>query len=141
MAQMILTKETLMKILFFIAGLVLVISMTTNAFGQPPSSEVGMTVDVSSSPLLVSNAQDLEVTGLSVGTSVALVPDGADAFLDGSITPNDVYSNIVSNSLPGAVDVTGAEGANVIISFALPFALYSDGTGPGLVRVDYNGTS
>ena len=130
-----------MKAFMFVLAVVLVIGMSTVANAQQPNSEIGMTVDVSAAPLSVDNAQDLSVSGLTVGTAVALVPDGADAFLDGANTPNDVYSNIVSNSVPGAVDVIGSEGASVIISFALPFALYSDGTGPGLVRVDYNGTS
>ena len=105
------------------------------------TSEVGIVVDVSGSPLEIQRAQDLSVTGLTAGTSVVLVPDGADTFIDGSNTPNPVYSSIVSNSLAGAADVTGQENGNVILSFALPFALYGDGSFNGVVRVDYNGTS
>jgi hypothetical protein len=131
-----------MRIFLFFVGVGLVIFFTAEAVSQEQhTSEVGIVVDVSGTPLDVQSALDLSVTGLTAGTSVVLVPDGADAFIDGSNTPNPVYTNIVSNSVPGAVDVTGQENSNVILSFALPYALYGDGSFNGVVRVDYNGTS
>lgn len=131
-----------MKAFMFVFAALLVIGMTSVTSAQElHNSEIGMQVDVSGTPLDIQPSLDLLVTGITAGTSVALVPDGADAFLDGSNTPNAVYSNIVGNSNPGAVDVTGQENASVVISFALPYALYGDGSFNGTVRVDYNGTS
>jgi hypothetical protein len=132
----------MMKILLFMIGVALVVLCTAEAVSQEQrSGEVGIVVDVAGTPLDIQSAQDLSVIGLNAGTSVVLVPDGADAFIDGSNTPNPVYTNIVSNSVAGAVDVTGQENGNVILSFALPFALYGDGSFNGVVHVDYNGTS
>lgn len=131
-----------MKIVYFLVGVALVVLFTAEAVSQEQhNSEVGIVVDVSGTPLDIQAAQDLSVLGLTAGTSVVLVPDGADAFIDGSNTPNPVYSNIVANSIAGAADVTGQENSTVILSFALPFALYGDGSFNGIVRVDYNGTS
>jgi len=131
-----------MKILLFLIGVALVVLFTAEAVSQEThNSEIGILVDVAGTPLDVQSALDLSVLGLSAGTTVVLVPDGADGFIDGSSTPNPVYTNIVANSVPGAVDVTGQENSNVVVSFALPFALYGDGSFNGVVRVDYNGTS
>lgn len=131
-----------MKILWVMVGVMIVIAFTTNVLAQEQrNGEIGMLVDVSGTPLDIQSAQDLSVIGLTAGTSVVLVPDGADAFIDGSNTPNPVFTNIISSSIAGAADVTGQENGNVILSFALPFALYGDGSFNGVVRVDYNGTS
>jgi len=131
-----------MKAFMFVFAALLVIGLSSVASAQElHNSEIGMTVDVSGTPLDIQPSADLSVVGLSAGTAAALVPDGADAFLDGANAPNATYSNIVGNSVPGAVDVTGQENASVVISFALPFALYGDGSFNGTVRVDYNGTS
>jgi hypothetical protein len=131
-----------MKLLYFLIGVALVILFTAEAVSQEQhNSEIGMVVDVSGTPLDIQSTQDLSVIGLTAGAAVALVPDGADAFIDGSNEPNPVYTNIVSNSQAGAVDVTGQENSNVILSFALPYALYGDGSFNGVVHVDYNGTS
>jgi hypothetical protein len=131
-----------MKAFMFLFAALLVIGLSSVASAQEAhNSEIGMTVDVSGTPLDIQPSLDLVVTGISAGVSVALVPDGADAFLDGANTPNATYSNIVSNSNAGAVDVSGQENASVVISFALPYALYGDGSFNGTVRVDYNGTS
>ena len=106
-----------------------------------PSGEIGISVDVTANPLIVSNLADESIVGLTPGVTVSLVPDGGGGFQDGSDVPNPVYSNIVSNSTPGQVVITGESSGSVIVSFALPYALYSDGSSSGVVHMDYNGTS
>src|SRR5512135_1148194 len=82
--------------------------------------------DVSGSPLTIEQTQDLEVFGATAGTSVALVPDGADAFLD---MGNDTYLTSVldAGSVPGGFDLLGDPNASVVVSFALPKTLFADG--------------
>lgn len=106
-----------------------------------PNGEIGISVNVTANPLIVSNLADENVIGLTPGISVELVPDGGGGFQDGSDVPNPVYSSIVFNSTPGQVLITGESSGSVIVSFALPYELYSDGSTSGIVRVDYNGTS
>lgn len=129
-----------MKTFMFVLAAILVVGF--NALAQDvPNGEIGISVDVSGNPLVVANVADESVVGLTPGITAALVPDGAGAFLDGADVPNPVYSNIVSNSTPGQVEVSGESSGAVILSFALPYALYSDGSTSGIVHMDYNGTS
>lgn len=95
--------------------------------------------DVSGSPLTIAQTQDLEVFGATAGTEVALVPDGAQAFLDPG---NSTYLTAVldAGSVPGMFELVGDPNASVVVSFALPKTLFADGV-QGAVHVAYNGTS
>ena len=128
-----------MKKLMFVLVVLFVASFNGAIAQEVHLANIGFTVDVSGTPLDIQNAADLAVAGLTAGQSAALVPDGADAFIDGATT-NPVYSAIVGGSTPGAVDITGDASARVIVSFALPTVLFADGFS-GTVTVAYNGTS
>jgi len=130
-----------MKTFMFVFAALLLVAGLSYAQTGNHNANVAISVDVSETPLDIENSSDLAVVGVTAGTTTTLVPDGADAFIDGASGSNSVYSNIVANSTPGAVDVTGDPSANVLISFALPSVLNPGTSGNGVVFYTTNGTS
>jgi hypothetical protein len=153
---------TLMKSFMFVFAVMLVLGLSSFANAQTAltNADFSVTVDVTTSPLVIAAAGDLTVSDgnagyITPGTSFTLVPTGDNAgtgtFIDaaGGAVPgsgagvNAQYSAIVANSVPAIIQVTGASSANISVSFALPSVLYPvDPTaGAGIVKVAYNGTS
>ncbi len=126
------------RFMFALVVLLAVVSYNT-AFSQAVTqASCIVSVDVSGTPLTIESGGDLTVVGVTVGSAIALVPDGADAFVDPG---NSTYaSNVIGSSTPGIFDVSGDPNAKVIMSCALPTVLYGDGL-QGEVDVTYNGTS
>jgi hypothetical protein len=70
------------RFMFALVVLLAVVSYNT-AFSQAVTqASCIVSVDVSGSPLTIESGGDLTVVGVTVGSSIALVPDGADAFVD-----------------------------------------------------------
>ncbi len=128
-----------MKKFMFVLVVLLALVGTSNVFAQAVTqASCLVSCDVSGTPLTVAMTSDLTVSLVSIGNPVALVPDGAGAFLDPG---NSVYlTNVIGGSTVGGFEVTGDPNAAVIVSFALPYVLYADGLN-GAVYVSYNGTS
>jgi hypothetical protein len=129
-----------MKKFMFVLVVLLALVGTSNVFAQAvTSASCIVSCDVSGTPLTVAMTQDLTVSLVSVGQPVALVPDGAGAFVDPG---NSAYlSAVIGGSTVGIFEVTGDPNSAVIVSFALPYILYSSSGLNGAVYVSYNGTS
>lgn len=137
-----------MKAVMFVFAAVLMFGLSSLAVAQDArSADLTFDVLVAQQPLVIDSPNDLALddggTGvLAPGVAVAAVPDGADAWLTAGLAGTGTtgyQENLAGN--PASFDVLGAAGANVIVSFALPYVLYPSANGNGVVHVDYNGTS
>ena len=137
-----------MKTFMFVFAVILVLGLTPRMHAQENHSiDLTFEVDVSAVPLDIEAASDLALddggTGaLAPGIPVAAVPDGADAWLQNGLggTGSNAYQPNLEGQ-PASFDVSGGAGANVVVSFALPYALYPENNQTGVIHVDYNGTS
>src|SRR5882672_2785554 len=135
-----------MKAFMFVFAVLLVLGMSSMSIAQDArSADLTFTVTVGQQPLEIQSPADLALddggTGaLAPGVQVAAVPDGADAWLQAGLagTGTTAYQGNLAGS-PAAFDVAGAAGANVVVSFALPYVCYPSANGNGVVHVDYNG--
>jgi hypothetical protein len=121
--------------MFVFAALLLVAGLS---FGQV-NGTIPINAQLSSTALVVTVNQGLNAVGLSPGNTYYFVPDAsADGFVDGG--SDAAYTTILGNSQVATVDIVGAPGANVVVSFALPSALVGQTNG-GIVHYSTNGTS
>ena len=144
---MLINKELNMKTFMFVCAVALVLGLASVSHAQEGSSaDLTFEVVIGTVPLDIRNPADLSLVddngSLTPGTPVAAVPDGADAWLQQGLAgsgTNPYQPNLDGN--PASFDVEGAASAKVVVSFALPYALYPVNNGNGVIYVDYSGTS
>jgi hypothetical protein len=136
------------RFMFLFAAVCLLVLGATISYAQDATTaDFDIQVTVGSVPLAIANTADMTLDDggagtLTPGVAVAAVPDGADAWLQAGLggSGTGTYQPNLGGA-PAAFDITGAPAANVIVSFALPYVLYPQAAGNGVVHVDYNGTS
>lgn len=137
------------RFMFLFAAACLLVLGSSLVYAQDaPTADFTFLVTIGSVPLSIDGVVDLELDdaagglGLVPGVSVAAVPDGQDAWLQAGINGSGTTPYMESlEGVPAAFDIYGAPGANVVISFALPYILYPQNASSGVIHVDYNGTS
>ncbi len=136
------------RFMFLFAAACLLVLGASVAYAQDaPTADFTFEVVIGSVPLTITNTSDLALDDggagtLTPGVAIAAVPDGADAWLTAGLGGSGTLAyqeNLAGN--PAGFDITGAPGANVVVSFALPYILYPQNVGNGVIHVDYNGTS
>jgi len=119
--------------------LVLVVALGSIAFAQSgPGLNTGtytITVTVAATTLVVGDG-DLTVSGIPPGTTFAVVPDGAGA----AYPPDGGGVTTMPDVAITDVEIAGDPGADVAVSFALPYFINSV-DGQSNVRLNYNSTS
>jgi hypothetical protein len=136
------------RFMFLFAAVCLLVLGATVSYAQDATTaDFDIQVTVGSVPLAIANTADMLLDDggagtLTPGVAIAAVPNGdgtwVQAGLGGSGT-GTYQPNLGGN--PAQFELTGAPAANVIVSFALPYVLYPQNAGNGVVHVDYNGTS
>jgi len=136
------------RFMFLFAAACLLVLGASVAYAQDaPTADFTFEVVIGSVPLTIITDADLALDDggagtLTPGVAIAAVPDGAGAWLQSGLGGSGTLAyqeNLGGN--PAEFEITGMPGANVIVSFALPYLLYPQNNGNGVIRVDYNGTS
>jgi|WetSurMetagenome_2_1015567.scaffolds.fasta_scaffold232193_1 hypothetical protein len=126
-----------MKKLMLVFAALLLVSVTGFSQAGPEAAPFLVTCDVAANGIAIDAAQ-LDVTGMSPGMTIELVPAGDGTFIDAG--GNAAETNVIGGSVPAIITITVDPNVNIAVSFAMPSVLYADGLA-GSVTVRYSGTS
>lgn len=133
-----------MKSFMFVFAVALLVLSVNLAFAQPQTASVLYTAGIASTPLTLAVTNDVTYDLLRVGVCYTTIADPAPA-VSGSPTPNIIPIDFSNPEVfvPGLLEATGTNNAEVAFTFILPTKLYPNGGsgGTGSIDMTYDGHS